>query len=599
MVLETPVIPFAEWIRDAIPFFFLAAGLLGLFAIAVGYLISAFRYGPMVGGDVAFRVLRSGFWDLVRISPRRIGALAYLAIQESIRRKVLVGFLIFLLILLFAGWFLDTQSNDPGTLYLSFVLTATGYLSLLMALFLSAFSLPSDFKSKTIYTVVTKPVRPSEIVLGRIAGFVALGTVLLAVMALCSYFFVVRILDHAHEVQAESLKAVPGSTDQVGRTTSAQNHFHQFTINADGQGITDTRQGHRHSIEKQTRDGKTAYVVGPPEGRLVARVPKYGTLRFRDRQGQQIERGISVGAEWKYRSYVEGGSLMAAIWTFDNVTKENYPDGLPLEMTVRVFRSHKGNIERGIAGSITVKNPADPNKGKNSEKKYVDNFEAKDTYIDRHDIPWTTGSGENARDLFSELVSPDGKVEVWLECLEPGQYFGVAQADMYLHARDAAFFPNFVKGYIGIWLQMVLVTSFGVMFSTFLSGPVAMLATMTSLVMGFFTKFVLDVASGDIQGGGPVESIVRIVKQMNVVSPLEEGLSTTVIKSVDQVLMALMTGIVSLLPDYSKFSFENFVAYGFNIPADLVLEQLVAGVAYLVPVFIIGYFFLKTREVAR
>jgi len=38
----------------------------------------------------------------VRISPRRIGALAYLAIQESIRRKVLVGFLIFLLILLFA-----------------------------------------------------------------------------------------------------------------------------------------------------------------------------------------------------------------------------------------------------------------------------------------------------------------------------------------------------------------------------------------------------------------------------------------------------------------------------------------------------------------
>src|SRR5687768_4697451 len=172
MVLETPVIPFAEWIRGAIPFFFMAAGLLGLLAIVVGYLITAFRYGPMVGGDVTFQVLRSGFWDLVRISPRRIGALAYLAIQESIRRKVLVGFLIFLLILLFAGWFLDTQSHDPGTLYLSFVLTATGYLSILMALFLSAFSLPADFKSKTIYTVVTKPVRPSEIVLGRIAGFV-------------------------------------------------------------------------------------------------------------------------------------------------------------------------------------------------------------------------------------------------------------------------------------------------------------------------------------------------------------------------------------------------------------------------------------------
>src|SRR5690349_13453272 len=102
MVLETPIIPFAEWIRAAIPFFFIAAGLLGAFAVVVGYLIAAFRYGPVAGGSITLDVLRSGFWDLVRISPRRIGALAYLAIQESIRRKVLVGFLIFLLILLFA-----------------------------------------------------------------------------------------------------------------------------------------------------------------------------------------------------------------------------------------------------------------------------------------------------------------------------------------------------------------------------------------------------------------------------------------------------------------------------------------------------------------
>ena len=37
------------------------------------------------------------------------------------------------------------------------------------------FSLPADIKTKTIYTVVTKPVRPGEIVLGRIVGFSLVG----------------------------------------------------------------------------------------------------------------------------------------------------------------------------------------------------------------------------------------------------------------------------------------------------------------------------------------------------------------------------------------------------------------------------------------
>ena len=67
------------------------------------------------------------------------------------------------------------------------VLTTTGYLMLLLALFLGALSLPADIKNRTLHTVVTKPVRPSEIVLGRILGFTIVGTVLLALMGVISY----------------------------------------------------------------------------------------------------------------------------------------------------------------------------------------------------------------------------------------------------------------------------------------------------------------------------------------------------------------------------------------------------------------------------
>ena len=155
MVQENDVPLFADWIGSALLVFLESAAVLGLVALVGGFLVAAFRYGPLGGGDVTYRMLKRSFSDLVSLSPRRISALAWLAIQESLRLRVLVSVAIFALILLFAGWFLDTKSHDPGTLYLSFVLTATTYLVLLNALFLSAFSLPTDIKNHTIYTIVS------------------------------------------------------------------------------------------------------------------------------------------------------------------------------------------------------------------------------------------------------------------------------------------------------------------------------------------------------------------------------------------------------------------------------------------------------------
>ena len=109
------------------------------------------------------------------MSPRRVSALAWLAVKESIRRRVVVAFAVFIVVLLFAGWFLDPGSTTRPRLYMSFVLTATSYLVLVLMLFLSVFSLPADLKSRTLHTVVTKPVRASEIVLGRMLGFHGAG----------------------------------------------------------------------------------------------------------------------------------------------------------------------------------------------------------------------------------------------------------------------------------------------------------------------------------------------------------------------------------------------------------------------------------------
>ncbi|MBL8827097.1 MAG: hypothetical protein JNM18_08930, partial [Planctomycetaceae bacterium] len=168
MTLETAPIVFGPWLAAAAQHWFFALAVLTIVALALVYAALALVSGPMLAGERMVLGILAGANDLWRTSPRRVGALAWLAIQESVRRRALAGFAIFLVLLAFALWFLDPDTYDPAALYLSFVLWATTVLSLVMGLFVSVFSLPADLKSKTIYTIVTKPVRPTEIVLGRI-----------------------------------------------------------------------------------------------------------------------------------------------------------------------------------------------------------------------------------------------------------------------------------------------------------------------------------------------------------------------------------------------------------------------------------------------
>ncbi len=104
-------------------------------------------------------------------------------------------------------------------------MTATNYLVLILAIFISAFSLPNDLKNKTIYTVVTKPVRGWEIVVGRILGFCAIGTVLLALMCVFSYFFVKRGLQHSHTVDPAGFVDQRDDVGNLDRSESEREFF--------------------------------------------------------------------------------------------------------------------------------------------------------------------------------------------------------------------------------------------------------------------------------------------------------------------------------------------------------------------------------------
>lgn len=606
MVLEKDILPFLQWLLSggegsigALPRFLLVALGIGLLGLIGGYIVAAARNGLLRGGDIVYRTISTGFRELFEASPRRIWALAKLAMKEAWRRRVWVALVVFVIILMFAGWFLKTDNQDPAKLYISFVLTATTYLVLGIALLLSAFSLPGDFKTKTIYTIVTKPVRSGEIVLGRIIGFTLIGTLLLLVMAICSYIFVTRSLDHTHVVELNTLKAIPGADGlQEGQTSQDAYHRHFLEIDSEGYGEALSNHGHYHTVEPYG-DG---FRLSAAEGFIRARVPRWGDIRFIDRQGVEKERGISVGNEWTYRSFIEGNTQAAAIWTFNNVAPPAFIDdpdiadeekGLPIGLIVRVFRTHKGVIGRPISGTIQVRNP---DTGLSSE---LYPFGALDAKVDERNIPRKLTSADGVEiDLYDDLVS-DGRLELLVQCLERGQYFGFAKPDCYLRLPDGSPILNFMKVYLSIWVQMVIVISIGVVSSTVLSGPVAMLFTVSFVLLGFFREFFVGVATGTEYGGGPVESLIRLVTQQNVISPLKAGGAESLVKGIDSVLQLLMNSVAQVLPDFSAFSTVNFAAYGYDVPVDRVYQDLMTCLAYVVGLAVVGYFLLRTREVAK
>lgn len=633
MILENPIPPFLEWIGGAALNWALSVLALMALAFIITFVFLLLRHGARQGWKIFGSCVREAAKDIKLFSFRRCFAMASLAIRESIRKKVVVVCVVFLILLMFAGWFLDPNSKDPARLCASFVYQTTTYLVLLLALFLSSLSLPADFKTKTIYTIVTKPVRASEIILGRIIGVAAIGTGVLALMAVCSYFFVSNTLEHTHvlndkedlvyTVEEEDVAGLkPDAVIAKGYTRIANGHKHQVEKYADGSLRVFEENGHTHSIAQVDNEGDfVRYKIGSSQGSMQAKSPYYGKIKFRNADSAERDRGINVGEEWMYRSYIEGASDEAIIWTFDDVTPKRFAGGLPVEMTISVFRTHMGNIEQTIMGALYVRNPVTGMIAEthvfNSEK-YATKALFIPREIDKSKVkskPWLVkkmGDKESFEatptaalpqkevyDLFEDFVV-DGKIEIWLQCLDSQQYFGAAEPDLYLRGPDANVFLNFCKGYLGVWQQMLILIAFGVLFSSFLSGPVAMASTFGILIAGFCKTLFIEIAHLQALGGGPIESLNRLVTHENMMVDLPNTVSTHLGQGFDYIAGGFLSIIGLALPSFSDFNYyADCVANGYNIPWNSICVHLVTTFAYVIPLFIAGYVVLRNREVAK
>jgi hypothetical protein len=629
-------------------------------------LIYGVRIGlTYMGYVVVARVAVLLLSELISVRGRRLYSIARLSIYESNRRMWApwVVTTVFLLVLAFTHWFLQPpRAAEMGRLYVSTLSLLCSVLLTVMVTILTPLSLPTDIEQQTIYTVVSKPVRRIELIWGRMIGYMALVTILVAVFGGIS-------LAYLWNTVGKTIQA----TEALAVKAKKENRMSDYKL-----------------LLEQADQLRT---------RMQARVPVTGSLSFLDSRGTPHAMGIDVGQEQgmkmgQPRSHIEGATPSTAIWSFGVVPDPFTPPGrtpvllnrrIPVEdfiqpgtiewhldrvydMSARIETAKRTKEQPNLAASkvaeldaAIVRNQPLLDRARseyNAMTKRSDELRAQAAQADAagnrkegerlareasalHSPPITvemtfnvyrTTKGKVGEPVYAEiqainprtgrefegdvfpikeyytnkvllpssiLAGSGGALRLEIRCLSPTQYLGMAESDLYLLARSGNFGFNYMKGLFGVWLQAMVLTAIGVCAGTFLSWPVALLTTIAFFIAGQLAfAFLVDFSRQAILGGGPFESLIRILTHDNQMSELSPTAGVVLAKTLDSLVMPAMSMLVYLVPNFQALDFSNMVADGFMVSWRMILLNTLLALAYVLPFSFAGYLILKHREVA-
>ena len=129
-----------------------------------------------------------GFTDLLRLSWRRIWAIAGVCMIEARRRRVFwIVPLAFLGVVVVSQLQRPLDEQDAIRQTTKFCIFATGFVVAVTTIILACTNLPREIENRVIYSVVTKPTTRLEVVLGKVIGFARVSFWILLIMGLLSW----------------------------------------------------------------------------------------------------------------------------------------------------------------------------------------------------------------------------------------------------------------------------------------------------------------------------------------------------------------------------------------------------------------------------
>ncbi|HJZ53667.1 MAG TPA: ABC transporter permease, partial [Gemmataceae bacterium] len=536
--------------------------------------------------------------DLMKLRWRRIWALSKIGFKEAVRSRLLWVFLIVLLpFLVPVNWFIPIKPSDELRTMVAVTSIVLMILVLFPAVLLASFSIPNDIKNQTIHTVVTKPVERFEIVLGRFFGYTFLMSLVLAGLTLVSLVLInaTKIDEKAEEETAKARIPIRGRLEFKSRKA-------EFEGTNVGREFDYRRYIAGHEKSPQRAIWHYAEVPSAMTSAPDDRIPVEFTFDvFRMTKGEE-NRGVIVNFRFVTHNCPQLPPLDdSGIWRWGPRQGET-----PADAELR-RQQYEAEAATGVNPKGAKPGTAEWEKANRLAEKYgifeIPSKEVYDYQVGGVEIP--AGLFRNAQqgDPGTE-TGKDGKprqrarLSIYVKCESGGQLLGMAEPDLYLLEGNLPFSLNFVKGAVGLWCRLCIVIGLAVACSTYLSGVLSLLCTLTIFLIGYFTDHLNDLAYGRNIGGGPAESAFRLVRTEQPTAQLPTS-GTGVLQLFDKGWAWVVRRIQNVIPDVESFTWTNFVSEGFNINAEYLILNLLVTVGYLLPWAILAYYLMKSREIAN
>ncbi len=412
---------------------------------------------------------------------RSIWAVAVNTIKQALRMKIAVVFIILLLILLSV---MGATMTGDGTLkgrlqsFISYGLSLTGFLLCLLTIAVSIYSLTSDLEQRQIYTVLTKPVRRWQLLLGKLLGVILLDVALLVLFSGIIYTIIIYT------------PRFSGAADD--ELAQANNEF--FTA----------RAGLRPAEIDVTAEARDIYDKLERSGQLPA-----------DASGNKIPREdyietLTTRLKLSKRAAGVGGELL---WEFNNVK--------PLDPNQSLFVRFKYDVsvnppDLHVYGRWVV--------GDDRQVRYGTGIKTPIYTFDRKDLIRTFYEIE----VPADAVAEDGYLAVGFLNVPLNSTVVIfpPKSGLEVLYKADTFTANFIKAVFLILFRLIFFACLGILASSFLSFPVAILLCLAVFFTGTISNFVIesfDFLSEDLSSiySYTFKPLIRLLPQFDKFNPVK------------------------------------------------------------------------------
>jgi len=455
---------------------------------------------------------------------RSVWAVAMNTIKQVLRMKIAAVFIILLIVLLPV---MGVATTGDGTLrgrlqtFVSYGLSLTSFLLCLLTIVVSIYSLTNDIKQRQIYTVLTKPIRRFQLLFGKLLGVILLDVVLLALFSALIYAITIYTPKLFSATEAECAQA--------------EDEF--YTARASLiPGEVDVTQEVLDTYNKLEKDGQL------PLGVSGNRVSRENYIKALTKRIALSKRAAVVGREllWEFHNVKPIDPNQSLFIRFKYDVSVNPPD-------LHIFGRWDVGDYRQVRYGTKIETP-------------IYRFERKDLIRTFHEI-----------EVPADAVAEDGYLAVKFLNVPLNSTIVIFPPEDGLEVLYKAdtFTANFLRAVSLILFRLIFLACLGILASTFLSFPVAILLCLVVFFVGTISGFCLE--------------------SFDYLSENISGLYSYTIRP-----------LIQLLPQFDKFNPAKFL-----VPARLLGWSLLAKAAGLmigikaVLLLLLALLIFSYREIAR